>query len=271
MNARVAIADVAMFPERLLDLRIAQLGIDSFENTQASAERQATMMGRLARYGFDAHAAFLSSKCRGLNCDSRACPAACHVASRLHRAEIILAESELFRHGGEDVHFFTVVPSAWRVAHDKLDAFEPKVVAGLVTRALRSRDAVASFNVELVLCREDDETYWAPHVHGIAKGRRRITIFNSLRDLSTESLTYRPVVVRTVPSQEVPITLNYATKRVDELKVRYFDQEMKPRWRHVPLSGRDQATIDAWRCDRLADAMHFRIGFKRNGRFLVRT
>jgi len=271
MSPRIAIPDVALFPPRLLDQRVAQLGIDRFENAQAAAERHVAMMRRLVRYGFDAHAALLSTTCRGPDCDPRTCPAACHVASRLHRAEIIFAESELFRQGGEDAHFFTVVPSAWRVAHDKLDTFEPKAVARLVSRALRSQEIVASFNVELILCHEGERTYWAPHVHGISAGHPHISISHVLHDFATDFRTYRSVVVKTIKSPEIPVVVNYMTKRVDEMKVRYHDQELKPQWRHIPLPGQYQATIDAWRCNQPADAMHFRVGFKRNGRFLVRA
>ncbi|MBN8914503.1 MAG: hypothetical protein J0I31_02770 [Rhizobiales bacterium] len=271
MSTRVAIPDVAPFPPGLLDQRVAQLGIESFESAEDAAERQAAMIARLARYGFDAHAAFLSTTCRGADCAPRTCPAACHFASRFRRAEIIFAESEFFRQAGEDAHFFTVVPSSWRVDHDKLDGFEPKVVASLVAHTLRSQHVVASFNVELILCREDGRTCWVPHIHGLAKGHPHISICDMLEYFTIKSPHYRSVFIRITAPPEIPAVVNYMTKRVDEMKVRYYDEELKRRWRHIPLAGRDQATLDAWRCKQPKDAMHYRVGFKRNGRFLVRT
>ncbi|MFG1433406.1 hypothetical protein V5F44_21155 [Xanthobacter sp. V2C-8] len=170
---------------------------------------------------------------------------------------------------------FTLVPSSWRVEAGSLKSFHLQGATRFVASALRrasENQFLASFSVELALCEEDGLTYWAPHAHGIVAGLEIKVLRRELRTLFAGDLNRRPVRLDFTQTRDVPIVLNYICKRVDTRKVRYFTESGRPRWRNgLPLRSHQQAEIDAWRSTFLVGDFYCRLGFKRNGRFLVRT
>lgn len=269
---RHPVPEVAGMSATQLDARIAALGVRCFESVDAAGDRQKRM---LHRAGGDVHFRdIVACNCRHGPNHWRDCSAACHFATRLFRAELLLSEPAIFAGHDHPAAFFTVVPSRWRVSASALEKLDPRRLAAQITRALRDMEAPglrASFDIETSFCEEGGVRYWAPHVHGLINAASLRNIRAALGPLIADDLNRRPLKLRCVPPSEIAVILNYASKRVDTLKVRYFTADDRPRWRKLPLPRREQVALDAWRCGFPVGFTHTRVGFKRNGAFLVPT
>lgn len=271
-KVRHPIPDIARVPTSRLDARIAALGVQQFESAATVQRRQQRML----------HCAGADLRFRDIAaCDCRHgpphwrdCSAACHFATRLFRAELLLSEPAVFALEGHPAVFFTVVPSRWRLQVDALDQLDPHPLAAELARALRGLDLPAlraSFDIETSLCEEGGVRYWAPHVHGMCVGISRRRARDALLHIVANDLNRRPLMLNDVPTSDVAAVINYMTKRVDTMKVRYFNSGDRPRWRKLPLRRPEQLALDAWRCGFPVGFTHNRVGFKRNGAFLVPT
>lgn len=276
-SPRFAILDVSGLKPHALDACMSMLGITSFESMERVVERQRRMERTLRRYDAFANA-WIPPRCLSkAGCElHHDCNAACYVATRLYRAEMVLSEPPVFLENDLPVELFTVVPSCWQVDVGQLQSFDFGRAKRLVGRALRGAGngsaLLAAFGIEVTLCEEGGREYWAPHVHGIAAGVPRQVLSRALRKLAVDDQNLRPVHARRVPMEEVPAVFNYICKRVDTRKVRYFTESGRPRWRNgLPLRSHQQAEIDAWKSAFPIGCFYGRLGFKRNGRFLVLT
>lgn len=267
---RHPVPDVAGMPANRLDAHIAALGVRCFESVDTAGDRQKEM---LHRAGADARFRDIAAcNCRHGPTHWRDCSAACHLATRLFRAELLLSEPAVFAVHDHPVVFFTVVPSRWRVSANALETLDPRRLAVEVARALRNLNEPAlraSFDIELNLCEEGDAPYWSPHVHGMCVGVSRRRARGALLHIVAHDLNPRPLMLKDAPPFDVAAVINYMTKRVDRMKVRYFHTGDQPRWRELPLRRREQHALDAWRCNFPVGFTHARVGFKRNGAFLV--
>lgn len=272
---RIPILAVDQLQDKQLDRLIAGTGFKSFESFEKAASRQQKMLKRLSRVVDKELYSALAARCLKRECDPKSCFAACHHATRLHRAEVIHSETELFRRIGGEFCFFTVLPPQWQVDHDALHDFSPSNAARLITSALRNIAGMklASFNVEITLYAEGDRQFWGPHVHGISCGPDNEGVSKGLNGLIRGKGFFRPVHTKMVKEECLPILLGYMTKRVDHLKVRYertADGKFRLR-QGLPLRGDMQGMLDEWRHQFAVDAFHHRVGFKQNGGFLVLT
>lgn len=271
---RVPIQAVDQLRDKQLDRMIARTGFDAFESAEKAASRQQKMLKRLPLGGEELYSA-LAARCLKGECDPKSCSAACHHATRLHRAEVMLSEPELFMKLGGGFCFFTLLPPQWQVDGDALNDFCPVNAARLIKRTLRNITGVklASFNIEMILYEEAGHKFWGPHVHGISCGPDTRTISKGLKELIRGEGFIRPVLTKKLEEEDLPILLGYMTKRVDCLKVRY----MRPsdgKWRfrkELPLPTDMQRVLNEWRHQFAVDAFHHRVGFKKNGGFLVLT
>ena len=267
-----SIVDVARIPSHLLDHRVAALGICRFESLATAQSRQVKMLGRAsADTRFHELAA---CDCIQNGARWRDCSAACHLATRLFRAELLLSEPALLTSAGGEITFFTLVPSRWRRQLSALKTLNPRRLATEVARALRGTGKStlrATFDVEIDFRKDADGDYWAPHVHGIIVGASQRRVRDALLLLVCDDLNPRPLKLICTPPSEIPILLNYSTKWVDVQRTRYATPSGRLRWRKVPLRPSQQLELDAWRRGFPVGFAHTRIGFKRNGRFLVCT
>ncbi|MFG1420896.1 hypothetical protein [Roseixanthobacter liquoris] len=274
--ARIAIKvplvpDLYLLSEAAIANLMTSRGIPDFETLPACLERQLAMERRVQASPRSAEQPVLHCDRHGACADWGTCPASCHQATRLHRAESILAGGDLFDQIGGDKYLVTVVDSDFEVGIGALRTIWPSRVAGRTISALRRAGlkGPALFGVDVAVINAGKRTFFAPHIHGVIANADAQELRYALKCGVRGTGNARPVQVKKIKPGDVHRCVAYVLKRRPQALTRYVGANGRVETRHLPPRADHHAEIDSWLGGYQVGDLCFRVGFKKAGRFLI--
>lgn len=240
--------------ELALQQCLKRAGIKDFETRDDVGSRRRSQLRRFARLSITKPArriAKLTACASDRGCENvGTCPAACHVASRVERARLMVRVWERLQGCEEDLWLITIVNNAWRQEEGELYACNPATLLKWLDRRLDRLGNIRSdlkgvAGVDVSVNEREGECFWQPHLHLLATGVDKMKLKEAFH-LKTSSQTHKPVMFKPVQRSELATSVGYVLKRTVEKRVAYLDEEGRQRQRSVKVPSDAAAEHDSW-------------------------
>lgn len=220
--------------------------LDFLETEQDVMDRQRRMVRNLQR--FDAPTTMLERAIACLHNCQGACSAACHVASRQLRQNVISRGSPIMDAKKRLYHVTIVIADRVNVGqlHEwRYRDFLARISSRLRRLARRFSELRALGSIEVGLDRElNGSIAWSPHVHLVIRGATRKRIREAFRMPRENSSPRVPIMIKRV--SDLPRLIGYVTKRfVEERRAHKVEGGRQTR-RSMPLSSPHLAEANRW-------------------------
>lgn len=240
--------------ELALQQALKRAGVKDFETRDDVRSRRRSQLRRLARLGItkpQRRISKLTACVSDRGCENvGTCPAACHVASRIERARLMVRIWERLQDCEGDQWLITIVNDAWRQDEGELYACNPATLLKWIDRRLDRLGRIKSnlkgvAGVDVSVNEREGECFWQPHLHLLAAGVDKAKLKEAL-SLKTSPQTHKPVMFKPVQRSELATSVGYVLKRTVEKRVAYLDEEGRQRQRSVKVPSNAVAEHDIW-------------------------